>query len=91
MSQVHKIKCWPEHFQSVKAGLKLAEVRKDDRGYQVGDILHLQEWEPVTENYTKDEIFREVTHVLQGGQFGVEDGYVVMSLKHPNGIHIPGR
>jgi len=89
--KVHKLKCWPEHFQQVKAGLKLAEVRKDDREYQVGHILHLREWDPATESYTEDEVFRIVTHILQGGQFGVEPGYVVMSLKQAYVIYLPGR
>jgi hypothetical protein len=43
---VQDIKCWPEYFQAVWIGDKTFELRRDDRGYAVGDILHLKEWSP---------------------------------------------
>lgn len=46
MPRVHLLKCWPESFRAVVAGTKTYEVRKDDRGYMVGDYLRLDEWEP---------------------------------------------
>ena len=44
--RVHILKCWPESFRAVVAGTKTYEVRKDDRGYMVGDYLRLDEYEP---------------------------------------------
>ncbi len=44
--RVHALKCWPESFAAILAGTKRYEVRKDDRGYMVGDTLRLREYEP---------------------------------------------
>lgn len=37
--KVHEIKTLPEFFQLQVEGLKPFEVRRNDRGYQVGDIF----------------------------------------------------
>ena len=46
MSQVHDLKTWPRHFQAIWDGRKSFEMRRNDRGYKVGDTLILREWEP---------------------------------------------
>lgn len=43
---VHHVKCWPEFFEPIFAGLKTFEIRLNDRDYQVDDLLVLQEWTP---------------------------------------------
>ncbi len=42
----HEIKCWPQYFQRCKDGSKTFELRKNDRGYQPGDIVIMREWNP---------------------------------------------
>ncbi len=81
MNKVHNLKCWPEYFKEIAEGRKLFEVRKNDRDYKVWDILHLQEYSPSTGNYTGQFIHMQVTFILDGGIFGVSEGFVVMSLK----------
>ncbi len=76
----HELKTWPDFFADVQLGLKNFEVRKDDRGFIAGDILLLREWSPEQRAYTGARIKKQVMYVLQGGQFGVEPGYVVMGL-----------
>ena len=85
---IHDIKCWPEYFQAVKSGIKPFELRKDDRGYAVGDILHLREFDPDTATYTGDDIDKAVTYVLPTKLFGaLGEGakYAIMGLSpHPD-------
>ncbi len=76
----HEVKCWTTFFPMVLDGSKPFEVRKNDRHYQVGDTLHLREWSPSSETYTGRHCYRTISYILAGGQFGIEEGYVVLGL-----------
>lgn len=77
----HELKTHPEFFEEVFKGHKDFEVRKNDRNFQKDDFLVLQEWNPENKEYTGRSLARRVDYVLHGGQFGIEKGYVVMSIK----------
>lgn len=77
----HALKTWPEYFKKVESGEKLFEVRKDDRKFQVGDKLILQEYNPEQKQYTGKEWEGHITYLLSGGNFGIKKGYVVMAIK----------
>jgi hypothetical protein len=77
--RTHGLKCHPEPFTALLRGTKTFEFRKDDRGFAVGDLLHLREWDHETGLYSGRDVVREVTYVLRGPAFGVPFGYVVMS------------
>lgn len=81
----HELKCWPPFFAAIEDGDKTFEVRKNDRGFQRGDVLWLREYEPEkhANNYTGAEIRKVVTYVLSG--WGVEPGYVVLGLASVEG------
>lgn len=78
----HHLKIWPEHFEAVthedSKQRKTVELRYDDRGYSVGDVLVLEEWDR-ERGYTGRRTERLVTHVLSGGLW-LRDGYVAMSI-----------
>lgn len=77
----HNLKCWPEFYVEVRSGRKTFEVRKDDRGFKVGDVLILECWDPVAKDYTGDFFPVRVNYILPGGSFGVLPGFVVMSIE----------
>jgi len=79
--KIHELKCWPTFFDAIDKGKKTFEVRKNDRDFQVRDILILQEWDPVEERYSGRLIFVEVVYILEGGQMGIEAGFVCMAIK----------
>ncbi|MCL6548898.1 MAG: DUF3850 domain-containing protein [Alicyclobacillus sp.] len=79
MGTTHELKCWPEYFEPLLKGEKTVELRRDDRGFQVGDMLFLREYDPVSERYTGRTCTRIITHVLRGGPW-LADGYVALSL-----------
>lgn len=88
MAREHTLKTWPSYWDALSTGEKMFEVRRDDRGFQKGDILVLQKWDPEKGRYICDdwtgarrELRRKITYVLTGGRFGVEPGYVVLGLK----------
>lgn len=44
--RVHELKAWPQFFERLVDGSKPFEIRRNDRNYQVGDKLRLQEFVP---------------------------------------------
>lgn len=81
----HELKTWPEYFAAVASGRKTFEVRKADRDFREGDTLILREYlpsfaGPANGYLTGATIEATVTYVLQGGQCGIEAGYVVLGL-----------
>ena len=89
----HKLKILPQYLESIVEGTKNFEIRKNDRNYQVGDTLILKEWvdreirqvEDITIEaspyFTGLEITKEITYILEGGQYGLEEGYCILGLK----------
>lgn len=77
MTIIHKVKSVPPHFDAVREGLKTAELRKDDRPYEVGDTLRQCEFD--AGEYTGRFIEHEITHKLVGGPW-LADGYCMLSL-----------
>ncbi|WP_205624306.1 DUF3850 domain-containing protein [Dyadobacter crusticola] len=80
LTSVHYLKTLPGPFQWVQSGLKTAEMRFNDRNFRIGDRLVLQEWEPNNEQYTGRKVVRQVTSILEGGSWGIEPGYVMLSM-----------
>lgn len=71
----HELKTWPDYFNHLVDGTKTFEYRRNDRGFKVGDVLYLREWEPLFERYTGRELRRPVTYLLN-----VSTEFVVMAL-----------
>jgi ribosomal protein S17 len=85
---VHTLKIWPEFYQAVVhpdlKQRKRVEIRKNDRDYRVGDELLLQEYNPISNVYTRQEARVLVTHILSGEPW-LPEGNVALSimlLKH---------
>ncbi|EOJ6040623.1 DUF3850 domain-containing protein [Cronobacter sakazakii] len=75
----HNLKIWPEHYSAVCAGVKRAELRKNDRDYRAGDTLDLCEWDKDDESFTGNYISVTVTHVADVGEW--MPGYVLLSIE----------
>ena len=79
--KTHELKTWTEYFNEIKSRNKTFELRKNDRDYKVGDILILQDFDNNSGQYSGTEIIANVTYVLYGGVFGLDQGYCIMGLK----------
>lgn len=76
----HELKTWPDEYQAVVRGDKRFELRVNDRGFKVGDVLVLREFGPYSERYTGSLIRCKVTYILTRG-FGLPDGLCIMSIE----------
>jgi hypothetical protein len=75
----HVLKCWSQQFWAIRSGVKTFEYRKNDRGYRVGDIVVIREYDPKTGAFSGAEICRTITHMLTSG-FGLPDGFAILGL-----------
>ncbi|HEA67975.1 hypothetical protein LCGC14_2668210 [marine sediment metagenome] len=79
----HELKMWPESFNPLWSGDKTFELREDDLGFKVDDLLKLKEWSEEgrkSGGYTGREITATVMFVMSG--LGLEKDWVAMSLSH---------
>lgn len=83
--KIHDLKTWLEPFSAILRGDKKAEYRLNDRDFKVGDSLNLQEWNEEKEEYTGRSILADITHIVEGGKFGIPESYCVMTIM-PIGI-----
>lgn len=92
---IHNLKIRSQWLARVKSGEKRFELRKHDRDYQVGDVLHLTEVnefgspisypEPADAAEGPDRGHNtydvRVLHVLDGRQAdGIDDDYCLLSI-----------
>jgi len=76
----HALKTWPEYFEAISSGFKTFEVRKDDRKFNSGDVVLLQEYDNKTEEYTGAEWTGEITYIMRDPAF-VKKGFVIFGIK----------
>ena len=75
----HRLKIEPQYFEDVEAGRKTFEIRREDRGFEIGDTLQLCEFEPMPGlGYTGREVGRTITYISYYMQMA---GYVVLGMK----------
>ena len=78
----HTLKTWPVFFADVETGANNFEIRKNDRNFQVGDFLRLEEFEPLTGKYSGDWIKVQINYIVSlDGLPGIPDGYVGMGIE----------
>ena len=75
---IHQLKAEEDHFKNVIAGLKTFEVRKNDRNFQVGDFLALNEIAK-GQGYTGRCCLVKVPYILDDPDY-VKDGYVILGI-----------
>jgi uncharacterized protein DUF3850 len=75
----HEIKCKPVYFDTLLNGTKTAEIRENDRNYQVGDTLLIKDFG--TNGYTGRELTRKISHILTDDFMGLQKGWVMLSFE----------
>lgn len=85
----HELKTDSDVFQAVQSRKKTFEIRFDDRGFQLGDVLNLKETKSTGSEmksgaplvYTGNAISVIVKHILKGPIYGLREGWVIMSIE----------
>lgn len=85
---IHDLKTDPEAFRASCDGVKPWEIRFDDRGFKVGDLVVLLETKHSGEEmrrgfpleYTGRRLTRRIDYILPVGSYVLYDGWVVMTV-----------
>ncbi len=78
MAKVHDLRIESRYYPASVSGAKNFEVRKNDRNYQVGDILHLYEFTN-SGKITGREHYAKIQYILSDCEY-LKEGYVVLGL-----------
>ena len=73
----HELKILPEYFEALRSSRKKFELRRNDRGFSVGDILILREWNG--KDYSGRCVRCHVDYMLENCD-GLDPRYVIMSV-----------
>ncbi len=76
----HELKLIQPYFEDVWNGTKTFELRKNDRNFQVGDLVALREFDILKQDFLDRHIAVKITYVLQGGIYGLEKGYCIFGF-----------
>ena len=77
--KIHNLKTVQPYYSDSESGVKTFEIRLDDRGYEVGDLLYLYEWDAENKRATGAWHMKKVKYILRGAPF-LPDGYVCMAV-----------
>lgn len=85
--KLHILKIKPEYFSEVLQENKLFELRKNDRDYQVGDLVHF-----INTNgdeytlYDRKTLVFQITYVLKDvEEYGLNKSYCILGIKKLKG------
>lgn len=91
----HELKIDGRWFDAVAVGAKSFEIRKDDRGFAVGDTLLISEWDSTLVQKEWDNTLETpvgktgrkalatITYILRSEEFpiAIKEGYAVLGIK----------
>lgn len=80
LPQIHDLKIQKNFYKDVITGRKTFEIRKNDRDFQVGDLLNLQEIDEDNQAqlFTGEEVKMKITYITD---FAQQNGYVVLGIE----------
>lgn len=77
--QIHTVKLDSIYFGRVANGTKTFEIRRNDRDYQTGDIMHMHEYDSERKVLTDMPIIK--AEIVYTSTFNQEDGWIVLGIK----------
>ena len=84
--KLHELKIKHEYLVEVATGVKTFELRKNDRDYQVGDLIRFDIKESIFDStrdiYIDKDTLYKITYVLKDvPQYGLDKDYCILAIK----------
>jgi len=85
----HQLKSWTMFYKDILSGNRTSDIRSTaDRHFHVGDLMRLEEFDPVKFKYTGEFAYVEITYIQQNksnpcaiSNDALRDDYAVLSIK----------
>lgn len=77
----HELDSYTPQFEAIKAGLKTFMYGFNNQSFRVGDKLKINEFDFDNQVYTGSFVEVRVTYLQEGGDDGIPEDYVIMSIK----------
>ena len=78
--KLHELKIKDEYFKEVLRENKTFELRKNDRDYQVGDLIHFVDIDG-NPSYNEKLVF-QITYILKDvPEYGLDKDYCILAIK----------
>lgn len=85
--RIHELKLLYTFQSSILSGAKQFEVRKNDRDYQVGDLIKFHIVNRIKATEPIEDYLYRITYILSG--WHIEEGYVVLGIQPA--VYLRGR
>ena len=89
--KLHELKIKHEYLVDITVGLKTFELRKNDRDYQVGDLIHFIDIRSLDECrgdgdccnvYIDEDALYKITYILKDvTEYGLDKDYCILGIK----------
>lgn len=83
--RIHELKTVEPYWSAIVNGSKTFELRRNDRGFKVGDVLWLRRWD--AQRGFGPSIHKRVVYMLDSAEmvvppesYGLVDGFVVLGI-----------
>ena len=81
----HELKIEERFFEGIVNNTKTFEIRKNDRNYEIGDIIHFTITDSTNDEMNKkaDDLLLKIVGILKDSDFpqGIKEGYCIISFK----------
>lgn len=90
MPSLHEVKSWSHFFDAIKAGKKVHDLRKNDRNYNVGDVIRLKRYDNINGFFTGESLEAEISYITDNrvpcaySSAVLPHDYCILSLKVKN-------
>lgn len=84
--KLHELKIKHEYLVEVARGVKTFELRKNDRDYQVGDLIHFidikQDIKGDCDIYIDEDTLYKIIYILKDvAEYGLDKDYCILGIK----------
>lgn len=86
--KLHEIKIKEDYFNAILRGEKTFELRKNDRDYKVGDLIHFIDIKQSNSDncdcdiYINEDDLYKITYILKNvEEYGLDKDYCILGIK----------